>query len=108
MKERRMFERFKVDLPVKFLDLNTKKEGAGKIIDISPSGGGMIVTTEPIGSSTPLEMQFLIPDNKGPLTANGKVVWSRTIEPNICMVGIQFEKLDFMGIARVLRLHKMI
>jgi hypothetical protein len=106
MQERRIFVRFDVEFPVKFIDQNTKKEGVGKIINISASGGGMIVTKESLPIETPLEMQFLIPDNKDPLQVNGKVVWSKTLKPEVYMLGIQFDKVDFMGVARALKIHK--
>lgn len=106
MQERRIFERFDIEFPVKFLDQNTNKEGAGKIINISADGGCLILTAEELQSATPLEIQLFIPDNKDPLSANGKVVWSKMIRPEVFMVGVQFHKVDFMGIARALRAYK--
>ena len=105
MEERRMFQRFNVEFSVKFLNLNSNREGTGKIINISAGGGGMIVTKEHLSPSTPLEMQLCIPDDKDPLHANGKVIWSKMIEPSVYMAGVQFDKVDFMGIARALRIH---
>lgn len=105
MQERRVFERFNVEFPVKFLNLNSNREGTGKIINISAGGGGMIVTKEDLQPSTPLEMEFLIPDNKNPLCANGKIIWSKIVKPDAYMAGVQFDKVDFMGIARALRLR---
>ena len=105
MEERRIFERFKVGFKVKFLNLNTNKEGAGKMVNISAGGGGMVVTEECLRPSITLKMQFCIADDKDPFYANGKVIWSRMIEPGAYMAGIQFEKVDFMGIARALRIH---
>ncbi len=105
MKERRIFERFNVEFPLKFLDLNANRKGTGKIINISGGGGGIIVTKEHLQPSTPLEMQFFIPDNKDPLCANGKVIWSKTIEPDAYMAGVQFDKVDFMGVARALKMR---
>ncbi len=106
MRERRVFERFNVEFPVKFLDLNTNKEGGGKIINISADGGCLILTAENLSSATPLEIQLFIPDNKDPLSANGKVIWSKMLRPEVFMVGVQFHKVDFMGIARALRANK--
>jgi len=105
MEERRIFERFNVEFPVKFLDLNTDKEGAGKIINISAGGGGIIVTTKYLLPGTPLEMQLIIPDDKAPLNANAKVIWLKAMEPTLFLAGVQFDKVDFMGIARALRLR---
>jgi len=101
-----MFERFDVEFPVKFLNQNTNKEGAGKIINISADGGCMILTVEDLPFATPLELQLFIPDNKDPLKANGRVVWSKMLKDNVFMVGVQFQEVGFMGIARALRAYK--
>lgn len=106
MQERRIFQRFNVDIPVNFRTLDDKKiEGNGKIINISAGGGGLIVTTKNLLPGTSLEMSLIIPDNKAPLNASGKIIWLRDMEPALFLVGIQFDKVDFMGIARALRLH---
>jgi len=105
MQERRMFQRFNIEIPVKFRSLSNNIEGSGKIINISAGGGGMIVTTKYLLPGTPLEMQILIPDGKAPLNANAKVIWLKAMEPTLFLAGVQFDKVDFMGIARALRLH---
>ena len=106
MQERRIFQRFNIEIPVEFHSLDDKKiVGKGKIINISAGGGGMIVTTKYLLPSTPLEMQLLIPDGKDPLIANAKVIWLKAIEPTLFLAGVQFDKVDFMGIARALRLR---
>ncbi len=106
MQDRRVFERFNVEIPVKFHSLNNDVKGTGKIINVSAGGGGMVVTTKYLLPSTPLEIQLLIPDNKDPLVATGKVIWLKAIEPTLFLAGVEFDKVDFMGIARALRLHK--
>jgi len=105
MQERRMFQRFNIEIPVKFRSLSNNIEGSGKIINISAGGGGMIVTTKYLLLGTPLEMQILIPDDKAPLNANAKVIWLKAMKPTLFLTGVQFDKVDFMGIARALRLH---
>ena len=103
MQDRRMFERFQVDFPVKFLDLNNSKEGMGRMINISAGGGGMIITEEQLEPTTPLEMWFPMLENKDPFHTNGKVVWSDMLEPDVYRVGVKFDKVDFAGVGRVLR-----
>jgi len=107
MQERRIFERFDIEVPVTFrsLDNNNNIEGSGKIINISAGGGGMVVTTKYLLPGTPLEIQLLIPDNKPPLNVNAKVIWLKAMEPTLFLAGVQFDKVDFMGVARALRLH---
>ncbi len=106
MQERRTFQRFNIRIPVTFHTLDGKNiEGSGRIINVSAAGGGMVVTTEYLLPGTPLEMQLIIPDGKDPLIANGKVIWMKAIEPTLFLAGVQFDKVDFMGIARALRLN---
>lgn len=106
MQERRMFQRFNIEIPVEIHSLDEKKiEGKGKIINISAGGGGMVVTTEYLLPGTPLEMQLFIPDGKPPLNVNAKVIWLKAMEPTVFLAGVQFDKVDFMGMARALRLH---
>jgi hypothetical protein len=105
MDDRRMFERFHIEIPVKFHSLDNKIEGAGKIINISAGGGGMVVTTKYLLPSTALEIELDIPDNKNPLVATGKVIWLKAIEPTLFLAGVEFDKIDFMGVARAFRLY---
>jgi len=105
MQERRMFQRFNIEIPVKFRSLSNNIEGSGKLINISAGGGGTIVTIKYLLPGTPLEMQILIPDDKAPLNANAKVIWLKAMEPTLFLAGVQFDKVDFMGIGRALRLH---
>ncbi len=103
MKERRLFQRFKVDFPVTYTDLQNNKEGTGKMIDISAGGGGMIITQNKIEPSTDLEMHLEIPDNLEPLHMRGKVVWSMQTGVDSYRIGIQFEGVDFFGLSRALK-----
>ena len=103
MDERRIFERFQVNLPVKFIATGSPKEGQGRIINISAGGGGMIVTEEKLYPGTALQMWLSIPDNREPLEARGEVVWTMVHAPDIYKIGIKFDKVDLMGISRVLR-----
>jgi len=106
MDERRIFERFQVNLPVKFTYLESEKEGEGRIVNISAGGGGMIVTEEKLYPGTRLQMRLSIPDNRDPLEAKGEVVWTMVHAPDIYKIGIKFDKVDLMGISRVLRSMK--
>jgi hypothetical protein len=101
-----MFERFNVELPIKFVYSEERKEGTGRMLDISAGGGGLIVTNEELRSHMHLEMWLFIPDGKDPLKLNGEVVWTNRIESNLCRAGVKFDKVDFMGISRILRLKE--
>lgn len=100
-----MFERFKVDFPVTYTNLKTNEKGWGRMIDISAGGGGMLLN-EYLEPHTPLDLQLHVPDNSEQIiNANGTMVWSAMLEPNTCRVGVQFDKIDFLGIARLLKLN---
>ena len=106
MDERRMFERFKVDFPIKFVKKGDSKEGTGRMIDISASGGGLIITAEELSPSIDLEMWLFIPDNHEPLYTNGHVIWTKKIKENLYRAGVEFNKVDFMGVSRALRIFR--
>lgn len=101
-----MFERFKVDLPIRFVCKETQKSGEGKMIDISAGGGGLIVTTEELRPGLHLEIWIDVPDDKDPLYITGVVVWINKLEEKKFRVGVQFEKVDFMSMWRILELIK--
>ena len=103
LQERRIFERFQVELPVKFSYEAGAKEGFGRIVNISAGGGGMIVTGEKLLPFTQLEIWMQIAADKEPLYVKGKVVWTMVSGPQAYRVGIKFDKIDLMGIGRVLR-----
>ncbi|MFA5155834.1 MAG: PilZ domain-containing protein [Candidatus Omnitrophota bacterium] len=103
MEERRVFKRFDVDIPVKFLIVEENKEGMGKIMDISAGGVGLVITFERMQPFMHLELWLQLPDTKEPFHTSGKVMWLRQVQPAVFRVGIQFDKVDFMGMSKVLR-----
>lgn len=102
MEDRRIFARLPVSLPLRFIDVGENKEGEAETQDISAKGIGL-VTNEELSPRTPLEMWLQLPDRSEPLYTRGEVVWSRALEPNKYQVGVELEKADLMGMARVLR-----
>ncbi len=100
--DKRIFERLAVNLPVRFLDVSSNKEGVGKTEDISAKGLGFY-TDEPLLPMTPLEMWVDLPDKGESLYTRGEVVWSR-LSGNKYRAGINLERADLMGMSRLLRL----
>jgi hypothetical protein len=105
MDERRMFKRFQVDIPVRFLVVEENKEGMGKIMDISAGGVGLVITFEKMEPATHLEMWLDLPGSKEPFHTTGEVVWLRQIQPAVFRIGVKFDKVDFMGMSKVLRVE---
>lgn len=101
--DRRIFERIPITLPLRFLDLNSNKEGLVKTQDISAKGLGLLADEE-LSPQTPLEMWLKIPDQGESLYIRGNVVWSAMVGSNKYRVGVDLEKADLMGLSRVLRI----
>ena len=100
--DRRIFERFHVNLPVRFLDTGSSQENCGRIFDISAKGIGL-VTKEKLPVNTSLEMWLEVPDKGEPLYSRGEIVWSKSSGLNENRSGVSLEKADLMGLGRVLR-----
>jgi hypothetical protein len=100
--DRRVFERFAVQLSSRFINLNTNREGLAKSLDISAKGVGL-VTDEEVKEKTPVEIWLDLPDRSAPFYARGQVVWSRVSGEKEYRLGIDLEKADLLGMSRVLR-----
>jgi len=100
--DRRVFERFPVNFPVRFLSLGLKQEGSAHACDISAKGIGFISKTK-LTPHLSLELWMDMPDNGEPLYTRGEVAWSKPSGNNEYRTGISLEKADFMGLGRALR-----
>lgn len=102
--DRRIFERFQVDFPASFLDVNDGSEGSAQVNDISAKGIGITVKgNREIRPRSSLELWLRIPDKGEPLYTRGHVVWSK-VENGEYKSGVNLEKADLMGLSRVLRM----
>ncbi|MFA5410846.1 MAG: PilZ domain-containing protein [Candidatus Omnitrophota bacterium] len=101
--DKRVFERFSVQLPMRCLNLDSSREFTAQTSDISANGIGL-TTGERLGRQNPVEMWLSIPDKGHPLYARANVIWSNMIEPNKYRVGLRLEKANLMGLSRVLRI----
>ncbi len=102
MEDHRIFQRFNVKYPLRFLEAGSGKEGIAYTKDISARGIGF-VTPQPLSVPTALEMWLKVPDKGAPLYTRGEVAWSKAISENEYQVGINLERPDLMDMARVLR-----
>lgn len=102
MEDRRIFSRFSVKFPVKFLSLGENKEGLAQAENISAKGIGLLAQQE-LKPKTALEMWLQIPDDGEPLYVRGEVVWSAMSQPNGYRAGVNLEKADLEALSRVLR-----
>lgn len=104
MEDRRIFERFPAQLPMKFLDVASGNEGRAKICDISAKGVGL-VTDRGLVARMPVEVWLEIPDKGEPLYTRGEVVWSEAYGARQYRIGVNLEKADLMGLSRALRVR---
>lgn len=104
MEDRRVFERFAANLPVKLLDVNSGQEGEGSACDVSAKGVGLITGRKLMPGSL-VEVWLSIPDHGEPLYTRGTVAWSKPGESNSYRAGINLEKADLMGLSRILRVE---
>lgn len=102
MEDRRIFDRFRADLPLRYIDPRENHEGQGRTFDLNAKGIGL-VANEDLPVHTPLEMWLVVPDKGEPLYTRGEVVWSRKTQENNYRIGVELERADLMGISRVMR-----
>lgn len=100
--DKRVFSRCPVDCPVRFLHPDLHQECLARAQDISAKGLGLISNIA-LTPHTTLELWLDIPDQAGPLYTRGEVVWSKPVGFSEYRLGINLEKADLMGLARVLR-----
>lgn len=102
MEDRRVFQRFNVNFPVKLLDGDSSQEIEASTNDVSAKGVG-ICTDRQLVFGAPVEVWLSIPDHGEPLYTRGTVAWSKLESANRYRAGIALEKADLMGLSRVLR-----
>jgi hypothetical protein len=102
MEDRRIFERFPVNLSLRYINLDSKQEGTAQTHDISAKGLRLI-THEELRPNTSLELWLQTPDRSEPFYTRGEVTWSESAGPDTCCAGINLERIDFMGISRLLK-----
>jgi len=105
IKDKRLFERIAVRLPLRFLDLETNRVGRAEVCDFSANGLGLI-SNEPLLPNTSLGVWLEIPDQGSPFYSQGSVVWSNAIAEDKHRIGVSLENPQLMGLGRVLRLNQ--
>lgn len=100
--DRRIFERFKANLPLRFLNVRENKENTAKLFDFSARGLG-IVSSQRLQPYAPLEIWVDVPDNGQPLYARGEVAWSAPVDGDGFRSGVKLENTNLMALSRILR-----
>jgi len=102
MEDHRIFERFPVHCPARFLNLDNGNEGVAQTVDISAKGLGL-ATDQELVLHTPLEIWLEMPGKGEPLYLRGEVAWTKTEGLDNYHFGVQLEKATLMGISHFLR-----
>ena len=102
MEDRRIFQRFSVERPLKFLDMDSGTEGQAMTLDISAKGVGLISGYE-LKPRAALEMWLEVSDKEKPVYTRGEVIWSKKTESGNFTTGINLEKANLMDLSRLLR-----
>ena len=98
--DRRMFERFDVDFPVEIKQPASQMGKGVQCCDVSASGAGLF-TQEQIMPRTGLELSLAIPDGHKPFRGLARVIWSNQVQETKWRTGVEFERVDFMGLRRI-------
>ena len=106
MDDRRVFARIDAQMPLRFLDPSSGQEGKGDTFDVSANGLGLL-TDNSLAIKTPLEIWLDIPDHHDPFYTRGEVAWCEPSHDSPQKrIGIQLEKAELMGLARVMWLKR--
>ena len=98
--DRRIFERFPLELSLQYVDPATNQERQAQVHDMSAAGMGPI-TDHKISPNA--NLWFHIPYSDKSLFAKGAVVWENMVDLNKYRVGIRFDNADILGIAGVIK-----
>lgn len=102
MDDRRIFARFTTQFPLRFLDINTGREGEGQALDISAKGISLLIDRE-LPTDISLEMWLKFPEKEESLYLRGDVIWVKRLEFDKYKIGVTLEKANLMGLSRFLR-----
>lgn len=98
--ERRMFDRFRIDFSAEIKKADGQGTEVAQSHDISASGIGLF-TEEKLLPELKLELWLGIPNGHPPFHGSARVIWSKQVQENKWRSGLEFEKVDFMGIRRI-------
>lgn len=102
MDDRRIFARFTTQFPLRFLDINTGREGEGQALDISAKGISLLTDRE-LPADISLEMWLKFSEREETLYLRGDVIWVKRLEVDKYKVGVTLEKANLMGLSRILK-----
>ncbi len=104
MDDRRIFERIKAKITLRFSQTDNTKQSEAETVDISGEGIGFIAKESNLTANTPLKISLVVPDSREPLCLKDKVAWSSKLKgTNSQRIGVHLEEEKLMNIACALR-----
>ena len=100
--ERRIFERFSTRFPTRFKDFRSDYGVEVYLRDASASGM-RISTRERLLIDDPISIEVQIPDGGSPLQLMGRVAWSKPAGSHMWDVGLNFPKINFLKMSRLMK-----
>ncbi len=100
--ERRLFERFEARFPTRFRD--TSPDYGTDVFLKDVSGTGLRLTTrQRMFIDDIISLEVKMPDGLDPVVLNGRVRWVHQVLGEVWEVGVEFHKVDFMRMHRLVR-----
>ena len=104
VEDRRVYERLSARFPVKIKDSRNDYGTDFFLTDIS-AGGLKLLSKEKLYLHDFLSLLIKLPDGQAPITLNGEVVWSKSLEPQEWEIGLRFHKIDYLRLYRFLKVQ---
>jgi len=102
-RDHRIFQRFSARFPVKFKH-EREDYGTSVFLRDASAQGLRISTKKRMFLHDSVSLLVSLPDGKGPLPLNGRVVWTKTRAADLWDIGIEFHKINFLNLHRIFRL----
>jgi len=103
--ERRIFERFSAQFPVKFKD-SREEFGSQVFLRDASAEGIRILTKERFFLDDKLALEVELPDGGQPMVLSGQVVWTKLSNMSMWEIGIQFTQVNFLKMQRLFKLSE--
>ena len=100
--DRRIYERLSARYPVKIKD-SRNDYGTDFFLSDFSAGGLKLVSKEKLYLHDFLSLLIKLPDGQEPITLNGEVVWSKSMNPQNWDIGLQFHKVEYLKLYRFLK-----
>jgi hypothetical protein len=101
LKDRRIFERFDLELPLSYSQDECVGESCVNTHDISAEGMGITSENE-LAPGEVLEVYLKVPITNKEMPVHGKVIWSKRSGNNF-RVGLSLDQVELMEFSAILR-----